>query len=218
MSVTRSRTPSLAGIAGGYAPLDSGLLIPIAYIPTGTGPTTIAKGTLLEQHTASASADVNFTSFITSSYDVYVFEFVNLRPATDNDNFFFRGMTGGTPTTDSGSNYWSGIFRNSSTGTAVTGNTPGSPGTSINLSGAGGVDNGTGSTVNGSLRLINPMSTVAGGRRISWQLGYVDNAGGSLNVVGHGGHLGTNAITGVNFLFGAGNTTSGTIYVYGMPK
>ena len=49
--------------------------------------------------TASASASIEFTSGIDSTYKEYVFYFVNMHPETDNVNFTFNMST------DGGSNY-----------------------------------------------------------------------------------------------------------------
>jgi hypothetical protein len=49
--------------------------------------------------TASASASIEFTSGIDSTYKEYVFYFVNIHPATDDVDFSFNLST------DSGSNY-----------------------------------------------------------------------------------------------------------------
>jgi hypothetical protein len=49
--------------------------------------------------TASASASIEFTSGIDSTYKEYVFYFVNIHPATDDVNFEFNMST------DAGSNY-----------------------------------------------------------------------------------------------------------------
>jgi hypothetical protein len=54
---------------------------------------------LLSTQTASGSANVAFTSGIDSTYDVYIFKFININPATDNIKFTFNGST------DGGSNY-----------------------------------------------------------------------------------------------------------------
>ena len=50
---------------------------------------------LLEQHTASASATLDFTTFISSTYDDYIFTFLDVRNATDNQGFFAQVGTGG---------------------------------------------------------------------------------------------------------------------------
>ena len=56
------------------------------------------KLTLISSATASGSANVSFTSGIDSTYDEYVFYFVDVNPATDNVHFQFQvnadGATG----------------------------------------------------------------------------------------------------------------------------
>ena len=54
---------------------------------------------LLSTQTASAASSVSFTSDIDDTYDVYVFKFIDLNPATDNACIKFNGST------DSGSTY-----------------------------------------------------------------------------------------------------------------
>ena len=54
---------------------------------------------LLSTQTASASASIEFTSGIDSTYDSYVFKFINIHPSTNNVDFTFNGST------DGGSNY-----------------------------------------------------------------------------------------------------------------
>jgi hypothetical protein len=60
---------------------------------------------LLEQHTASASASLNFTTAISATYDEYLIEFVNIIPATNAVNFWMRMSTNGGSSYDSGTNY-----------------------------------------------------------------------------------------------------------------
>ena len=54
---------------------------------------------LLNTQTASGSASVSFTTGIDSTYDVYMFKFININPATDAVQFTFQTST------DGGSNY-----------------------------------------------------------------------------------------------------------------
>ena len=63
-----------------------------ASIPTGSL-------TLISTQTASASASIEFTSGIDSTYDSYVFKFINIHPSADNVQFTFNMST------DGGSNY-----------------------------------------------------------------------------------------------------------------
>ena len=64
-------------------------------------PASIPTGalTLISTQTASSSASIEFTSGIDSTYDSYVFKFINIHPATDGVTFSFNLST------DSGSNY-----------------------------------------------------------------------------------------------------------------
>ena len=50
---------------------------------------------LLNTQTASGSASVSFTSGIDSTYDVYIFKFMGVNPATDGANFTFQASTDG---------------------------------------------------------------------------------------------------------------------------
>src|SRR5947207_2075820 len=75
----------------------------------------------LEAHTASASASLDFTTFISSTYDDYLIEGVGIIPATDAVIFRAQVGTGGGPTYDTANNYYSTDRGNgSSGGTQVT--------------------------------------------------------------------------------------------------
>jgi hypothetical protein len=50
---------------------------------------------LISSQTASSSSTVEFTSGIDSTYDKYMFVFVNIHPGTDNADFTFQGSTNG---------------------------------------------------------------------------------------------------------------------------
>ena len=50
---------------------------------------------LILTQTASASATISFTSGIDSTYDEYVFKWINIHPATDQTNFMFQGNAAG---------------------------------------------------------------------------------------------------------------------------
>jgi hypothetical protein len=45
---------------------------------------------LLSTQTASASANISFTTGLDSTYDEYIFKFINIHPATDNVSFQFN--------------------------------------------------------------------------------------------------------------------------------
>jgi hypothetical protein len=54
--------------------------------------------TLLSTKTASASATIEFTTGLDSTYDEYVFKFINIHPATDNVDLLFNMSTDGGST------------------------------------------------------------------------------------------------------------------------
>ena len=64
-------------------------------------PASITGGamTLISEQTASSSATIDFTSGIDSTYDSYVFKFINIQPATDDQTLQFNMSS------DGGSNY-----------------------------------------------------------------------------------------------------------------
>jgi hypothetical protein len=59
-------------------------------------PTAIPTGsmTLLQTQTASSSSTIDFTSNIDSTYDVYVFKFIDIHPDTADASFTFQADTG----------------------------------------------------------------------------------------------------------------------------
>jgi len=76
----------MAVVSGGTTLIDNGALD--AAVPTGSL-------ILLSTQTASSSASIEFTSGIDSTYDSYVFKFIDIHPATDGVNFQFQGSTNG---------------------------------------------------------------------------------------------------------------------------
>src|SRR6056300_4163 len=76
----------MAVVSGGTTLIDNGALD--AGVPTG-------NLILLSTQTASASASIEFTSGIDSTYDVYVFKFYNIHLASDDKTFTFQASTDG---------------------------------------------------------------------------------------------------------------------------
>ena len=54
---------------------------------------------LITTNTISAGSSSSFTSNINSTYDTYIFKFINIHANSDTVNFFFNGSS------DGGSNY-----------------------------------------------------------------------------------------------------------------
>lgn len=174
----------------------------------------IAKGALvlLEQHTAAASASLDFTSCISSTYDEYVFEFVNILPATSGALLWMRMGTGAGPTFDTGANYSYRYWRLAS-GTAVV---SASAATKIILTDAS--ENSSLYGIVGRATLYQPQSTSVR-KMVSSDL-FFDQTGGPAfeRNLSMGIYDSTTAVTGLQFLMSSGNITSGTIRCYGLAK
>lgn len=174
---------------------------------------------LLEQHDASASASLDFTSFISSSFDEYLFEFVNLVPATNGVSLYMRMGTGAGPTFDAGANYASTDYRWAPGGSAQSGASSG--GNQIVLTNYSAIDTllNTASFggLSGSCRLTAPGSSSAY-KHVTAQTSWFNTGSVVEGTVIHGAYLSTTAVTAVRFLMSSGNIASGTIRVYGIAK
>lgn len=184
-----------------------------AAIPTG-------KLKLISSQTASNSASISFTTGLNSTYKVYKFVFVNIRPATENASFGFQGST------DGGSNY--GVTITSTAFRAMQREDAGDTDQQLRYITAedlaqstslqriadevnGDADQG----MSGSMQMFNPASTVYVKHFISntnfAHLGvqpYTENhyVAGYMNT--------TSAINAIQFKFTSGNITAGKIYLY----
>lgn len=186
------------------------------FAPAGGG----ANGpVLLEQHTASSSASLDFTSFISSDYDEYGIEIVGLIPASNNVPLWLRFSTDGGSTWQTTTYYWS----HSNTqigGTGVGSNGQSNVGailmwgdSSNNGAASGGLPG-----VSMSARLFQPQSAsnykIVKGEGVA---SYQPNSGYYQFSMG-GMWLSATAINALQFKFSSGNISSGTIRVYGIRK
>jgi hypothetical protein len=182
-------------------------------------PTAISTGsmTLLQTQTASSSSTIDFTSNIDSTYDVYVFKFYNMHPATNDVILTFNGST------DSGSNYnvtkttTFFVARHSESGTSNFGyvtNRDEAQSTSaqkLNYD-VGNLDD---EDVCGTLTLYNPSSTTFVKHFVSRAVGngqseecHDSYVSGYFNT--------TSSIDAVRFQMSSGNIDSGVIKLYGI--
>lgn len=188
-------------------------------VPATTAYVDAAAGlTLVEQHTASNSAALNFTTCISSTYNDYLIEMVNLVGSTSTPALFFRVSTDGGANYDSGSNYdWVG-FRVSRTGSAATGAASGAQ-VDLTVSDVMTVTASAGG-YSGSFRLVNP----GGGASISTRMtgdGAYNNGGSPAQVLAHYSAVYSPTSAAVNafqILMSTGNVASGTARCYGVAK
>ena len=176
--------------------------------------------TLLSTQTASASANISFTTGLDSTYDEYIFKFINIHPATNYASFTVNFST------DSGSNY--NVTK--TTTYFVAYHNEGD--TDTNLAYASARDlaqstsfqiisencgNGADECVGGSLSLFSPSSTTYVKHFISSVSTY--SGGAYMNnefVAGYGNT--TSAVNAVQFKMSSGNIDDGIIKLYGVKK
>tara|TARA_R100001163_G_C4963250_1_gene126170 strand:- start:39 stop:641 length:603 start_codon:yes stop_codon:yes gene_type:complete len=182
-------------------------------------PTAIPTGsmTLLQTQTASSSSTIDFTSNIDSTYDVYVFKFIDIHPSSASQ-FEFQGSTNG------GSSY--GVTITSTT--FSTQHDEGDSSTNLNYAGGRDLAQSTSfqslthsvktdndSSTNGTLQIFNPSSTTFVKHWIS-TFNFMNTDPGTQNVY-HAGYFNTtSAINGIQFKFNSGNIDSGVIKLYGI--
>ena len=166
---------------------------------------------LLEEHTASASASLTFTTCISALYDEYLIELVNIKPATAAADLWMRMSTNGGSSYDAGNNYgWAQVAWRSVTSLAAGGENGLSK---IQLT-SQGVDNAaTSAGVNGSIRLANPRSATV--FKHIFGKTYAFGATFYISYELMGSYQVAAAVNAFQFLFSAGNIASGTIRVYG---
>ena len=169
---------------------------------------------------SSGVSSSSFTSNINSTYDTYLFKFINIHPATDGANFTFNMST------DGGSNYnttktttFFHAYHSENDGEAVLNYAATddlAQSTSYqNLVHACGNDNDQNCA--GNLYLFNPSSTTFVKHFILTASGTNDSdKANNLFVAGYGNT--TSAVDAIDFKFSSGNIDSGIIKMYGLSK
>lgn len=183
---------------------------------TMTGTTLAASGgtagalVLLEQYTASSSAQLDFTTSISSTYDEYLIEFNNITYTSTDLQLLMSTNGGSTYDTSTiydfayGFAYSGGDGKVSATG---RGNWPlRDANTTIT----------TNSSINGYLRLYNP-----GGAKHKIVLGdlvFDDSVSNLVTLHYAGAYRSTTAVNAFRVKCASGNITAGTVRVYGIAK
>ena len=172
---------------------------------------------LLEQHAATNSASLDFTTAISSTYDDYLIEIIGIVPATNGAKPYMLCGTGVGPTWDSTAGHYAyNTFQMSSVGSGINGSQSAS---SLNMT-YNGIN--TGVSASGSLSGSWKFTTAQqgtlyprfwGNYSTIYDAGYPSEAGQNA-----GAYLQTTAITGLRFAMSSGNILSGTIRIYGLVK
>lgn len=158
---------------------------------------------LLATLTASTSATLSDTTHITATYDHYEIVFDQIIAASASVHLETQ------LTVNNGSSWLATNYLNPET--SIT--------TYISLLDASttlepAVLNGIG--ISGVLHLIGPNSTTARGCSVTGQL-LVPAASSNISAFMAGNNTNTSTVNGIRFLFSAGNITSGSIKIYGVP-
>ena len=176
---------------------------------------------LLSTQTASASANISFTTGLDSTYDEYIFKFINIHPSADDSNFQFNGST------DSGSNYnvtktttaFRAAHNEADTDTALGYNTGDdlAQSTAFQTLTHVPIGNDNDQNVSGTLTLFNPSSTTYVKHFIALASStYSDDY--IINTF-HAGYMNTtSAVNAIRFQMSSGNIDDGIIKLYGVKK
>jgi hypothetical protein len=178
---------------------------------------------LLSTQTASASATISFTTGLDSTYDEYIFKFINIHPATDNVKFQFNGST------DSGSNY--NVTKTTTFFRAYHGDSGGSDYTSLNYETSNDLAQSTGfqdlitalgtdndEAGSGVLQIFNPSSTTYVKHFIARNCANIFAFDESDDQYCAGYFNTTSAINAIQFKMSSGNIDDGIIKLYGVKK
>ena len=169
----------------------------------------------------SGVSSSSFTSNIDSTYDTYLFKFINIHPATNNADFTFNMSV------DSGSNY-----NVTKTSTAFRAFNTESDSGDVNYNASYDLAQGTGyqpiaydvgndadHNANGTLFIFSPSNTTFVKHFICTSAKTTTTIGGLGTNDFYGGYGNTlSAINAIDFKFSSGNIDSGVIKMYGLSK
>jgi hypothetical protein len=204
----------------------SGVILPAgitnASVSAVTSFANASAGTLvlLSTQTASASATISFTTGLDSTYDEYIFKFINIHPATDAARWTFQGST------DGGSNYgitmtttaFAAVHLEDDTVTSLAYNTAQDLAQSTSFKQlVREVGNANDESSSGTLQLFNPASTTYVKHFISRFSDCQENNAARDDFTA-GYFNTTSAINAVQFKFDTGNIDDGIIKLYGVKK
>src|SRR6056300_1673166 len=173
----------------------------------------------ISKATASASASIEFTSGIDSTYKEYVFYYINMHPANNAVGFQFNLSTdGGSTYNVTKTSTYFGAYHDEADITAALGYFSGEDlaQSTSNQNLLSGVGNGSDESGSGYLHLFNPSSTtfvkhfISRGNNINQSGDYC----WSPLIAGYGNT--TSAINAVKFQMSSGNIDAGQILLFGI--
>lgn len=196
---------------------------PVSATDNGSGTVTIACSgcsgggggglVLVEAHTASSSAALNFTSCLSSTYDDYQIEMVSLVPATNSAYVWLQASTNGGTSYDTtsghySSEYWFVVAAGTGAGSGSTTTAYEPFRTASSTASDGGVS--------GTIRIFNPLGGTAPTLFNGSMTGYAtSNSAQSMQQIS-GQYNQTTAVNAFRIILSTGNIASGTVRCYGI--
>ena len=187
----------------------------ITSLPSGVTGSSLV---LLSEQTASSSSTIDFTSNIDSTYDSYIFKYINIHGSAATSNFVFQTSTNGG--SSYGTTLTSTFFQashdeaDSATGLSYQTSQDHAQATSFqkvgNFVGGNNDDN-----VCGMLQLFNPSSTTFV-KHFTCKFVLNNHDSYCVNPFVAGYFNTTSAINAVQFKMDSGNIDAGTIKMYGV--
>ena len=183
-------------------------------------PASISGGamTLLQTQTASSSATIDFTSNIDSTYDSYVFKFIDIHPST-NSYTQFQATTDGTNYNTTITNTSFASYHAEADNFAIleyrTAEDFAQSTSFVGLNGADPIGTDNDNCMVGTLHIFNPSSTTFVKHYIARTHG-IATSGISVDFYTAGYFNTTSAITGIQFKNESGNIDAGDICLYGI--
>lgn len=217
-SATQAATYSSAGTAGQVYTSNGASADPTFQAASGAvtsvgGLTGAVPGGLifLERHTASNSAELDFTC-PSSAYDDYEIDVMQLQPTTNAVHIILQFSSNGGTTWDTTSNYVWAAFRFTNSASAAAGSSAAS---GININGGSTQVNSSGSSA--WLRLHQPLSSAVNKQLIGTTVG-TDSTGYGSTMFGAYPVSGTTSINAFRVLADSGTLASGIVSCYGVAK
>lgn len=176
---------------------------------------------LLASGTANVSASLIFTSIPNATYDEFMLVGVNILPATNGSglNMLLSIDNGSTYETAASSYHYANRGHVTDNSAADSNSTVA---TVIAIGGTGISNTASGGGISFVLNIHNPASTNKN-KHLSWHASNANSASATFTSttgigVGISANLTNNDVDAVKFQMGAGNITSGVIYLYGIRK
>lgn len=166
---------------------------------------------LLATRTASNSPSLDFTSLITSTYDEYMLELINVVPVS---NGYFRMEV----SIDNGANWAVSGYRYAYIYNGDNGATPAglSAISSPHIFIADTLSNTAGNGVCGSIKIFNPLSAFP--TSFAQDQHYLHSDTNRYHFVGTSWYVSNSPVDAFRFIMSTGNLSTGTIRLYGIEK